>query len=69
METVIGVEPTVAELQSGAFPLGYTVMISAERLELSLTASETVVLPVRRNGNMFSDSGGDRTRIADVTDR
>ena len=50
-----GVEPALAELQSAALPLGYTVIYyqtSAERFELSLTASKTVVLPVRRNGNI-----------------
>ena len=51
------------------YQLSYGGIVSAERLELSLPASETGVLPIRRNGNVFSDSGGDRTRIFDVTDR
>ena len=36
-------------------------MISAERIELTLLASETSVLTVRRSGN--GDTCGDRTRI------
>ena len=62
LKTVTGVVPALAELQSAALPLGYTVIYhkaSAERFELSLTASKTVVLPIRRNGNNAFDK--DRT--------
>ena len=43
METVIGVEPTVAGLQPAAFPLGYTVNIVI-KFELCCAPSDTEVL-------------------------
>ena len=47
LETVTGVEPALTELQSAAFPLGYTVvLVPAERIELTSSASEADVLPL-----------------------
>ena len=60
----------VAELQSAAFPLGYTVKYQLPlkdsnfhcRLQRPVSCLLDDCTNYVRAGNMFNDSGGDRTR-------